>query len=72
VTDGALAKNFVLDTIVNSSVAIPSVEKKYVNRGLDIEKTENGVTTVLKNQQIVGHQYGAGSAHSSQDRVQYN
>lgn len=72
VTDGALAKNFVLDTIVNSSVAIPSVEKKYVNRGLDIEKTENGVTTVLKNQQIVGHQYGAGNAHSSQDRIQYN
>lgn len=67
-----LAKNIVVDTMVNESAPIPSVDKIFVNRGLTIEQTKNGVTTVLENQQLIGHQYGAGGANSSKDKRQYD
>ena len=67
-----LAKNVVIDTMVNESAGIPSVDKVFVNRNLSIEQTKNGVTTVLENQQLVGHQYGAGAANSSKDRRRYD
>jgi hypothetical protein len=58
--------------MVNESAGIPSVDKVFVNRNLSIEQTKNGVTTVLENQQLVGHQYGAGAANSSKDRRRYD
>lgn len=67
-----LAKNVVVDTIVNESAPIPSVDKIFVNRGLTIEQTKNGVTTVLENQQLIGHQYGAGGANSAKDKRKYD
>ena len=67
-----LAKNVVVDTMVNESISIPSVNKVFVNRGLTLERTENGITTILENQQLVGHQYGAGAANSSKDRRKYD
>jgi hypothetical protein len=67
-----LAKNVVVDTMVNESSGIPSVDKVFVNRNLSIEQTKDGVTTVLENQQLVGHQYGAGAANSSKDRRRYD
>lgn len=63
-----LAKNIVIDTMVNSAASIPSVDKVFVNRGLTIERTENGITTILENQQLVGHQYGAGGANSGKEK----
>lgn len=67
-----LAKNVVVDTMINESAPIPSVDKIFVNRGLTIEQTKNGVTTVLENQQLIGHQYGAGGANSSKDKRKYD
>jgi len=58
--------------MVNESAPIPSVDKIFVNRGLTIEQTKNGVTTVLENQQLIGHQYGAGGANSSKDKRKYD
>jgi hypothetical protein len=63
-----LAKNIVIDTMVNSAASIPSVDKVFVNRGLTIERTEGGNVTVLEDQQLVGHQYGAGGANSGKER----
>jgi hypothetical protein len=54
--------------MVNSAASIPSVDKVFVNRGLTIERTENGITTILENQQLVGHQYGAGGANSGKEK----
>lgn len=67
-----LAKNVVIDTMVSESAPIPSVDKVFVNRGLTIEQTKNGVTTVLENQQLIGHQYGAGGANSAKDKRKYD
>lgn len=66
-----LAKNVIIDTVAHSSAQIPSVDKVFVNRGLTLEQTVNGTKTILKNQQLVGHQYGAGAANSSEDLRQY-
>jgi hypothetical protein len=57
---------------VNSVGTIPSVDKVFVNRGLCIEKTENGKTTLLENQQLIGHQYGAGGANSDKVSRSYD
>ena len=67
-----LAKNSVIDTITKSSTSIPSVDKVFINRGLVLERTVDGKTSTLENQQLVGHQYGAGGANSSKDRRQYD
>lgn len=67
-----LAKNVVVDTLVNEAAPIPSVDKIFVNRNLNIEKTENGKTIVLENQQLFGHQYGAGGANSGKERRKYD
>lgn len=67
-----LAKNIVVDTLVNEAAPIPSVDKIFVNRNLNIEKTENGKTIVLENQQLFGHQYGAGGANSGKERRKYD
>ena len=68
-----MAKNTVIDTIIHESSPIPSVDKVYVNRNLDLEQTdENGNKIILDNQQLVGHQYGAGAANSSEERRRYN
>ena len=64
------AKN--IDWYNGKSAPIPSVNKIF-NRGLTIEKTnKNGVTTVLENQQLIGHQYGAGGANSGKDKRKYD
>jgi hypothetical protein len=39
---------------------------------LNIEKTENGKTVILENQQLFGHQYGAGGANSGKERRKYD
>lgn len=67
-----LAKNVVIDTMVNSTYSIPSVDKVFVNKGLTIEKTENGKITILENQQLIGHQYGAGGANSDKATRAYD
>jgi hypothetical protein len=72
-----LAKNSVIDTVACETASIPSVDKVFINRGLTLEKTEiseNGeeIVTILEDQQLVGHEYGAGAANSSADRRQYN
>ena len=67
-----LAKNVTINTMINESAGIPSVDKVFVNRNLSIEQTKDGVTTILENQQLVGHQYGAGGANSSKDRRRYD
>ena len=72
-TSCLLAKNTVIDTIIHDSSPIPSVDKVYVNRNLDLEQTdEKGNKIILDNQQIVGHQYGAGAANSSEEIRKYN
>lgn len=72
-TSCLLAKNITIDTIVHGNAPIPSVDKFYVNRNLDLEQTDkNGNTVVLNDRQLVGHQYGAGAANSSETRRQYN